>query len=193
MKPLLSVLVVEPSTIIIEGIKALLDEAGGFNMLAPLHDTSVLMDRLLTQSPDVLIINPVLLPLPIASQLSAIQKTIPHTPVVALVYQYMQPQSLQGFNAVLDICENRSRVSAMLYDCCNRRPDDEESEDYELTEREIDVLVLLSQGCSSKQIADRLNISIHTVNTHRKNITHKTGIKSVAGLAVYATLHNFSS
>jgi DNA-binding CsgD family transcriptional regulator len=37
-------------------------------------------------------------------------------------------------------------------------------------------------------VAARLNISINTVNTHRKNITRKTGIKSVAGLAVYAML-----
>ena len=35
-----------------------------------------------------------------------------------------------------------------------------------------------------------LNISIHTVMSHRKNITHKTGIKSVAGLTVYALLNN---
>ncbi len=52
------------------------------------------------------------------------------------------------------------------------------------------MLVLLARGCSSKEIADKLNISVHTVNTHRKNITRKTGIKSVAGLAVYALLHN---
>ena len=58
------------------------------------------------------------------------------------------------------------------------------------SDRETEVLLLVAQGCSSKEIADRLHISIHTVNTHRKNITHKTGIKSVAGLAVYAMLHN---
>ena len=61
-------------------------------------------------------------------------------------------------------------------------------EDYQLSEREQDVLELVAQGLSSKEIADRLNIAVNTVNTHRKSITRKTGIKSVAGLAVYAML-----
>ena len=39
-------------------------------------------------------------------------------------------------------------------------------------------------------IADLMNISIHTVISHRKNITRKTGIKSVSGLTVYALLNN---
>ena len=76
----------------------------------------------------------------------------------------------------------------MLRESCQAEVDDDES--YELSERETEVLVLLAKGGSSKEIADKLNISVHTVNTHRKNITRKTGIKSVAGLAVYAMLHN---
>ena len=87
------------------------------------------------------------------------------------------------------VAEQGSHVAQKLRQCCQS---DQESanESYELSDRETEVLLLVAQGCSSKEIADRLNISIHTVNTHRKNITHKTGIKSVAGLAVYAMLHN---
>jgi DNA-binding CsgD family transcriptional regulator len=48
------------------------------------------------------------------------------------------------------------------------------------------VLKLLVQGSSNKEIADKLNISIHTVVSHRKNIIQKTGIKSQAGLTIYA-------
>ncbi len=62
-------------------------------------------------------------------------------------------------------------------------------DDYDLSDREIDVLRLLAQGLSSKEIASRLNIAVNTVNTHRKNITKKTGMKSVAALAVYASLN----
>ena len=61
-------------------------------------------------------------------------------------------------------------------------------EDYALSEREQEVLELVAQGLSSKEIAERLKIAVNTVNTHRKSITRKTGIKSVAGLAVYAML-----
>ena len=55
-----------------------------------------------------------------------------------------------------------------------------------LTEREIDVLIKLAHGLSNKEIADALNISIHTVVTHRKNLSAKTGIRSQAGLTIYA-------
>ena len=58
----------------------------------------------------------------------------------------------------------------------------------ELTKREIDVLQLVSKGLANKEVADRLSISIHTVISHRKNISEKTGIKSASGLTMYAVL-----
>lgn len=58
-----------------------------------------------------------------------------------------------------------------------------------LTESERNVLRLIAMGFSNKEIAGSLFISIHTVTTHRKNITRKLDIKSVAGLTVYAILH----
>lgn len=59
----------------------------------------------------------------------------------------------------------------------------------ELSAREKEILVCVAKGLLNKEIADQLNISIHTVITHRKNITHKTGIKTVAGLTVYALIN----
>ena len=61
----------------------------------------------------------------------------------------------------------------------------------ELSDREIEILVSVAQGLLNKEIADRHNISINTVITHRKNITRKTGIKTVAGLTVYAILNGY--
>ena len=66
-----------------------------------------------------------------------------------------------------------------------------EEERGELSEREIEILVSVAQGLLNKEIADRHNISINTVITHRKNITRKTGIKTVAGLTVYAILNGY--
>jgi len=66
---------------------------------------------------------------------------------------------------------------------------EEKSLNSSLTEREIEILKLVALGNASKEIADRLNISTHTVVTHRKNITEKLGIKSISGLTVYAILN----
>ena len=63
------------------------------------------------------------------------------------------------------------------------------SEKDELSDREKEILVSVAKGKINKEIADEYNISIHTVISHRKNITRKTGIKTVAGLTVYALLN----
>jgi len=60
----------------------------------------------------------------------------------------------------------------------------------ELSDREKEILVSVAQGLLNKEIADKHHISINTVITHRKNITRKTGIKTVPGLTVYAILNN---
>lgn len=62
-----------------------------------------------------------------------------------------------------------------------------------LTESERNVLKHIASGLSNKEIANKLFISIHTVTTHRKNITRKLDIKSVSGLTVYAILHKLVS
>lgn len=63
--------------------------------------------------------------------------------------------------------------------------------EHELSPREIEVLVLVTKGLINKEIAEKLNISLTTVISHRKNITEKLGIKSVSGLAIYAVLHGY--
>ena len=62
---------------------------------------------------------------------------------------------------------------------------------HELSAREIEVLVLIAKGLINKEIADKLNISLTTVISHRKNITRKLGIKSVPGLTIYAVMQGY--
>ena len=58
-----------------------------------------------------------------------------------------------------------------------------------LTSREQTVLLALAQGQSNRDVAESLDISVHTVETHRKNIKRKLGINSTAGLTRYALEH----
>jgi DNA-binding CsgD family transcriptional regulator len=60
-----------------------------------------------------------------------------------------------------------------------------------LTDREIEVMSLIVQGYINKEIADRLNIGLSTVITHRKNIMEKLGMKSVSALTIYAVMHGY--
>ena len=89
----------------------------------------------------------------------------------------------------LNICDNQLAIITSINECLNtygmKR---DESALNELTKREIDVLQLVSKGLANKEVADKLSISIHTVISHRKNISEKTGIKSASGLTMYAVL-----
>ena len=60
-----------------------------------------------------------------------------------------------------------------------------------LSDREIEVMSLIVQGYINKEIADKLNIGLSTVITHRKNIMDKLGLRSVSALTIYAVTHNY--
>lgn len=104
-----------------------------------------------------------------------------------IIYKYIPSERLneEMMELVFDILQLSRDLEkhAMIEEILLTPP-----EDYSLSEREQEVLELVAQGLSSKEIAERLSIAVNTVNTHRKSITRKTGIRSVAGLAVYAML-----
>ena len=58
-----------------------------------------------------------------------------------------------------------------------------------ISNREKDILKYVALGYTNKEISNKLYISTHTVITHRKNISSKLGIKTIAGLTVYAIIN----
>ncbi len=62
-----------------------------------------------------------------------------------------------------------------------------------MTEREMEIIKLISEGYTNGQIADMLFLSSHTVGTHRKNIMQKLGVKNTAGIVMYAVKTNIVS
>jgi DNA-binding NarL/FixJ family response regulator len=68
-------------------------------------------------------------------------------------------------------------------------PVSKEKTDSLLSAREVEVALLLCQGCINKEVADKLNISITTVITHRKNIMEKLGARSLADVIIYCVMN----
>lgn len=88
--------------------------------------------------------------------------------------------AIYGFYFDSDQLENiRSNIS-------NKAPQPNIKDDDDLTEREIEVLKLLCQQKSAKEIGEQLFISQRTVEGHKNNLFLKTGAKNVAGLIVYS-------
>lgn len=62
-----------------------------------------------------------------------------------------------------------------------------------LSEREMEIIVLIAEGHTNGQIAEMIHLSTHTINTHRKNIMAKLGVKNTAGIVMYAVKTNLVS
>ncbi|EJL68699.1 response regulator transcription factor [Chryseobacterium populi] len=78
------------------------------------------------------------------------------------------------------------QVKVMREQLSNKLPEFHAYSKDDLTEREIDVLKLVCQQMSTKEIADSLCISPKTVETHKTNLMIKTCVKNMAGLVIYA-------
>ncbi len=123
-----------------------------------------------------------------ASQLNLIAQPSPNLTFVAVFDSDKHiehiPHSERCISLMADFSEIESIVDKFKYGA--PKVDTNENE---LTQREKEILKQVAMGYSNKEIADSLFISIHTVITHRKNITGKLGIKSISGLTVYAIIN----
>jgi len=109
-----------------------------------------------------------------------------NTKVVILSYDYQKPQGSEYF---LDISLNQSIIEEEVSRIIGTQSQ-VSTNDYNISKRETEIIRLVALGFTNQEIADKLNISLHTVTTHRKNISAKLGIKSISGLTIYAIVNN---
>ena len=109
--------------------------------------------------------------------------------VIGIQSALCSEEVLRRFNAIITTHSTAEVIERTVYDTIATPKERDYSDSHELSDRERDVLVLVARGMTNKEIASELVISPHTVISHRKNIVHKTGIRSVAGLTVYAVLN----
>ena len=62
-----------------------------------------------------------------------------------------------------------------------------------ISKRESEIITHIAEGFTNAQIAEKLFLSAHTINTHRKNIMSKLGVKNTAGIVMYAVKTNLIS
>lgn len=182
----------EESAIIALGFAKILESSALFEVVAHTERFEKLEEKVAIIKPDVVVVNPMMSG---AVRGDSAINTFENSCVVALIYNYVEQNILKQYHGTIDIGDSRQEIENKLKDAIAQL-DSKESEkrnSYELSDRETDVLVAVAKGMQNKEIADMLNISIYTVISHRKNIVAKTGIKSVAGLTVYALINNLIS
>ena len=171
------VAIIEPSLIVAEGIEAVVRRSAEYDVVCNVRTVAEYHAR---RSGDV---DVAFVALQYArEELGAVVKIGVQTSLV-------EADVLRQVNAVVSLYSTEEEIVKMLGESIDAPATTNFSDSHELSERERDVLVLVAKGYTNKEIATELFISPHTVISHRKNIVHKTGIRSVAGLTVYAVLN----
>ncbi|OGX14399.1 MAG: DNA-binding response regulator [Stygiobacter sp.] len=180
-----NIAVLEPSQIVFEGLSNVLSKSGQQFHLLRTDDLNEIQNLAALGKLELAIINPSQIQNKNKEFLSA-KKNHPGIVWIALIYNFFDQQLLSLFDKVINITDSGESIAEQIKNLSNSEIHNNDVEHEQLSEREIDVLKLIVKGFSNKEVADNLNISIHTVISHRKNISQKTGIKSQSGLTIYA-------
>lgn len=185
------ILIAETSPIISSGLSSFFNDMNQIAVASIVDNIDDLQDKIIMHNPDVLIINPMMLGCMLNTFVKQMTQNHPNVNRVALVTSYVDKNILKNFKEVIELSDNKQKVINKMLNLQNNNDETSaQNESVDLSNREVDVLVCVAKGMTNKDISDMLNISVHTVITHRKNIVKKTGIKSVSGLTVYALLNN---
>lgn len=183
----------ESSDIVVEGLVGILTKSGlkfQISKAKTFDDIEICHSR---KNCDLIFINPSLIHNN-SKVFNALKCQLQTPKWVGLVYSFHDQQILSLLDAIITISDSPETIISLVKSIINNDPLQEHKKLLDvLSEREIDVLKLVATGLANKEIADKLNISIHTVITHRKNISQKIGIKSVSGLTIYAVVKKFIS
>ncbi|UKI39014.1 MAG: response regulator transcription factor [Alistipes putredinis] len=184
--------IIEPSEVVRHGLEAVLSSHGEFRVVASVDDAARCTERMSLLRPDAILMNP-----SVAERCggkgASLKSMFPEfagIAIVAFVYGLFSEYTLRQFDGVASVYDSGGAIASKIRKAMESAGTVSQNESSELSEREREILVSVAQGLTNKEIAQRHHISIYTVITHRKNITRKTGIKSVAGLTVYALLNN---
>lgn len=192
------------------GLRLVLEQQPDFEVVGEASDGREAVALAETLKPDVAVLD---ITMPNLNGIEAARQIIGKQPVVSIIVLsmhadesfvlralkagargYVLKESAEGdlINAIRLVSEGKSFfspiVSRMLVQDYVRQMQDKDVEDsYELlTPRERELLQLVAEGKSNKDVANMLNLSVYTVETHRSNILSKLNLHSVPELILYA-------
>ena len=108
--------------------------------------------------------------------------------IVALVSVVMDANQLKDYDEQINLFDDVEKLTRKISSLMNVDEEDENEQDA-LSQREKEIIGCVVRGMTNKEIAEKLFISVHTVITHRRNITRKLQIHSAAGLTIYAIVN----
>lgn len=187
----MKVFLIMPSKIMARGIEGVFHDIGEFKVEGIVSDITSREETMLKNvSADAVIVDPAIFPLAARANGKHYIAEFTDAAVVAFPSIFLDEETERQYDAVIGLYDSPAEVIHKLRNAVSTVKESPASDGNELSAREKDILICVAKGLINKEIADLFNISIHTVISHRRNITRKTGIKTVAGLTVYALLNN---
>ena len=204
------IVLADDHTVVRKGLRLLLESVPQFEVVADAADGRRAVALVEEHQPDVVVMD---IAMPIMNGIEAARQISGKSPHVAIVFlsmhsdegyvikslkagarAYLLKDSAENdlINAVKAVSEGKSffspAISKMLAEDYMRQMQEHGIEDsFELlTTREREILQLLAEGKSNKEVAGLLNLSLYTVETHRSNIFQKLNLHSTADLILYA-------
>ncbi len=208
----IKVIIADNSYLIREGFRSIITGNSEFKLVGEAEKADELTEKLLLHHPHVLVID-YTSPFFCMDDIQAIHQKFPGIHILAVTY----PQSKATIAKVIENgvishllkdCGKEEIIEAIqstakgqkffcgkILDTVLKGKDTVASEGVscdgiKLSPREVEIIQLVAEGMSNKEIAEKIFLSVHTITTHRKNIMSKLGVNNTAGLVMFAIRQN---
>ena len=209
MQTMIDVFIANESYLLREGIKVMIKQTKGLKLVGEAESFAVLETKAVKIQPDILIID-------YASEsfttdsIGQLKNYLPNTRFLGITTLQAKADMAVAIEAgiqshVLNVCSAEEITEAIFATIKGEQffcgtilervlnddiegfiSDSKNCDPVKISTRELEIVRLIAEGFTNKEIGDRLFISTHTVMTHRKNIMNKLGINNTAGLVIYA-------
>ncbi len=213
-----SILLVDDHEIIIDGLKAMLHNEKDIIILGEAYNGNQAIEKVKQLKPDIVIMDISMPELTGIEATKIIAKDYPNVKIIILTQHESKEYIIQILNAgahgyllknspkselllaISKVVKNEKYVgnkasSLLINDLL--KPTNTEAQNNApeviLTKREIEIIKLIANDNSNQEISDLLNISLRTVETHRRNVMQKINVNSVVALVHYAVKHKIIS
>lgn len=200
------VIIADSQFLITESLSLIIQKDGRFNVDKIIAEKKELIEALTLKNIQILIIDPLLIDLAGFSELKDIKSSFPDLKLLVITNNISKTElhelnsigitniilktasKEEIFDALVSALKGKKYYSnellEMLFEVNEKKNSGDETG--HLTNSEMDIVRLISEGLTTKEIASKKFISFHTVMTHRKNIFRKLGVTSVSELLMYA-------
>lgn len=186
----IKLVIADNSPIVRSGLIAVLRHIPGLKTQPyEVQTQSSLQNYIFMHEPDLVIVNPIFDGwFDIKAFKAGLKKT--SIKFMALLSSVIDSAVLKDYNDSFTIYDDVEQISTKIAKLLSEDSDkDQSTENENLSQREKEIIVGVVKGLTNKEIADKLCLSIHTVITHRRNVSRKLQIHSPAGLTIFAIVN----